>query len=125
MRLYFSSKLKRNLFPILTISITMIFVLYFLLSNGGAQNLGEIVMRLRWEWLALAIVVLTAAGVFLYLWRSRSVDSERYWLTESTGRIHKEGCMYYQKTKGFFVTGRKNYRLCRKCFGIEGKSGKK
>ena len=56
MRLYFSSKLKRNLFPILTISITMIFVLYFLLSNGGVQNLGEIVMRLRWEWLALAIV---------------------------------------------------------------------
>lgn len=77
------------------------------------------------KWLALAIVVLTAAGVFLYLWRSRSVDSERYWLTENTGRIHKEGCMYYQKTKGFFVTGRKNYRLCRKCFGIEGKSGKK
>ena len=66
MRLYFSSKLKRNLFPILTISITMIFVLYFLLSNGGVQNLGEIVMRLRWEWLALAIV---ASGA-TFCWRA-------------------------------------------------------
>lgn len=37
MRLYFSSKLKKNLFPILTISITMGFVLYFLLSNGGCR----------------------------------------------------------------------------------------
>ncbi len=64
MRLYFSSKLKKNLFPILTISITMIFVLYFLLSNGGVQNLGEILLRLRWEWLALAVA---AAGGTLLL----------------------------------------------------------
>ena len=64
MRLYFSSKLKKNLFPILTISITMVFVLYFLLSNGGVQNIGQILLRLRWEWLALAIA---AAGGTLLL----------------------------------------------------------
>ena len=64
MRLFFSSRLKRNLFPILTISITMIFVLYFLLSNGGVQNIGEILMRLRWEWLVLAVA---AAGGTLLL----------------------------------------------------------
>ena len=62
MRLYFSSKFKKNLFPVLTISITFGFVLYFLLSNGGAQNLGQILLRLRWEWLGLAVfaVVLTS-----------------------------------------------------------------
>ncbi len=71
MRLYFSSKFKKNLFPVLTISITFGFVLYFLLSNGGAQNLGQILLRLRWEWLGLAVfaVVLTFAleGVTLHL----------------------------------------------------------
>lgn len=77
------------------------------------------------KWLALAIVVLTAAGVFLYLWRSRSVDSERYWLTESTGRIHKEGCMYYQKTKGFFVTGRKKLSSLQEVFWNRRKIRKK
>ena len=77
------------------------------------------------KWLAIAMIVLALAGVFLYVWWNRSSDSERYWLTESTGRIHKEGCVYYQKTKGRFVTGRKNYLLCRRCFGIPAKTQKK
>ena len=55
MILHFSSKLKKNLFPILTISITLGFVLYFLLSNGGVENIGDIFARLRWEWALLAV----------------------------------------------------------------------
>ena len=69
------------------------------------------------KWLAIAIIILAVAGCF-YVWWNRSSDTGQYWLTESTGRIHKEGCIYYQKTKGRFVKGRKNYRPCRKCFGI-------
>lgn len=77
------------------------------------------------KWLAIAIIALAVAGLVLCIWWSGSFDSNRYWLTESTGRIHKEGCMYYKKTKGYFVTGKKGHLLCRKCFGITGKERKK
>ena len=70
------------------------------------------------KWLAIAIIILTIAGALFFAWRIYSSDSERYWLTESTGRIHKKGCIYYQKTKGIFITGRKNHLLCKRCFGI-------
>ena len=92
--------------------------------DGNVEQPIHQTLIINLKWLAIAIVLLVIAAA-IFSWWCHSSDSERYWLTESTGRIHKEGCIYYQKTKGHFVTGRKDHLLCRRCFGIPEKKDKR
>lgn len=60
----FKGKLKKNWLAIVTIAISAGFLLYFLLSNGGIETLGEVVTKLRFRWLIVTLLA-AAAGWML------------------------------------------------------------
>lgn len=66
--------------------------------------------------IAIAIIV----AICICFLSKKTVDDEQYWLTESTGRIHKSGCSFYRKTKGYHVIGKRGRLKCKKCFGKTG-----
>lgn len=79
----------------------------------------------NFRYLTIAITIFYIIIIIYFYWICKSSGSSgSYWLTESTGRIHKQGCVYYGKTKGRIVAGKKNYLPCKKCFGIENGSVK-
>ena len=47
--------LRRNWFAVLTMTLSLGVLLYFLFRNGGVEMLGSIIASLKWEWSLCAL----------------------------------------------------------------------
>ena len=96
--------LRRNWFAVLTMTLSLGVLLYFLFRNGGVEMLGGIIASLKWEWslCALGAVGLTylLEGYVLNLFCRHLVPSWQYLRSFNIGLI---GLLYSALTP--FSTG--------------------
>jgi uncharacterized protein (TIRG00374 family) len=52
----FLRKIKKNLFTIISLTVTFIILMYFFFSSDGVENLGDILMQLQPFWLIMSLV---------------------------------------------------------------------
>lgn len=66
-----ASKIRRNLFPIVTTSLALVIMLIFLFSNNGIVTLGKLAQQIRMEWILLsvatAVLTMLLEGLTLHL----------------------------------------------------------
>lgn len=98
------SKLKKNLFTIITLMLSVGFLLYFLFTNSGISQLGHIITTLRLRWLFLAIAVTVCGwlleGLVLHI---MCRHFERKWHYRNSLMVSMVGMLYAAITP--FSTG--------------------